>query len=232
MQLKIQRSQRMGGLTGRTVVFCLDVRADYGAAETSDITKYNLGKQLVYSSQAARRHADNMNKQLDRVGSDSVREQATGLARGVVSLALAKMNLNISIWSLAQGHHIECKDLPELLSAEETIMEACRSLKKFLAAAATFSGSVTLVDFDDGEKAHISQGGLDFAALSSPGPDIRASDLAGDYSPPDYTVIGEYLRSLGDRALAIYAAQPELVMFGGLAAAGLAVLIAYHYWWA
>ncbi len=106
-----------------------------------------------------------MGKHLDRVESERVRDQAAGLVRGVASLALAKMHLNISIASLGRGHHIECKDLPELLDAEKALMEACRSLKQFLEAAATFNGSIVLVDFDDGEKVHLSQGSLELAAL-------------------------------------------------------------------
>ena len=47
---------------------------------------------------------------------------AKGLLKGLGSLVLAKMNLNITIASLQQGQHIECKDLGELLECEEAIM--------------------------------------------------------------------------------------------------------------
>ena len=46
MQLKLQRSQRMGGVLAGTVVFCLDVRADYTADERDNINKYKLGGQV------------------------------------------------------------------------------------------------------------------------------------------------------------------------------------------
>jgi len=168
MQLKIQRTQRPGGVLGTTVLFCLDVRADYSPAETANIGRYKLGKELIYSSQAARRHIENSRKNFARGQGDNLKDQAAGLSRGMLSLALAKMSLNISIASLGRGHHIECKDLSELLSAEETLMEACRNVKKYLAAASTFSGSITFVDFDDEEKVHMSQGVLEFAALPPP----------------------------------------------------------------
>jgi hypothetical protein len=168
MQLKFQRSQRAGGVLGKTVIFCLDARADYSAAEAANISKYKLGGEVVYNSQAAKRHLDAMGKHFDRTGSDRVRDQAAGLARGVTSLALAKMHLNISIASLGRGHHIECKDLAELLDAEKALMDACRNLKQFLEAAATFNGSIILVDFDDGEKVHIAEGALQLNALPAP----------------------------------------------------------------
>ena len=66
MQLKIQRSQRMGGLVGGTVVFCLDVRADYAREEAANIAKYKLGREVIYSSRAAQRHFANAGAHLDR----------------------------------------------------------------------------------------------------------------------------------------------------------------------
>jgi hypothetical protein len=124
----------------------------------------------VYSSQAARRHAANAHRQLDRVDSDLLREKAGGIGGSLVSLAMAKLSLNVSIASLGRGHHIECKDLPELLDAEQALMEACRNVKQFLKAAATFNGSVILVDFEDDERVHVSQGALVLDASPAPAP--------------------------------------------------------------
>ena len=39
MQLKLQRSQRTGGVIGNTVIFCLDARADYSPVEATNISK-------------------------------------------------------------------------------------------------------------------------------------------------------------------------------------------------
>lgn len=225
MQLKIQRSQRAGGVFGGTVLFCLDVRADYSPSETANIGKYKLGKELVYSSQAARRHVEKMGKHLGRVESDSLREKASGLARGMVSLAMAKMSLNVSIASLGRGHHIECKDLPELLSAEETFMQACRTLKTYLAAAATFSGSITLVDFDDEEKVHISQGALELASLPAPSANVTPLQLTGPTSPPQFGSFDEFREFVTNKARELYEAHPELVVFGCIGAAGLTFLL-------
>ncbi len=152
MQLKIQRSQRSGGVLGNTVFFCLDVRADYSPEEQSNVAKYKLGGQVIYNSQAARKHLENMGAQLDRVDNYSLKEKAAGLGRGVLSLALAKMHLSINIASLGRGHHIECKDLDELIEAEDTIRTACKSLTRYFEIAATFDGSETLIDYVHGEE--------------------------------------------------------------------------------
>jgi len=206
MQLKLQRSQRAGGVLGTTVIFCLDARADYSPAEGANIGKYRLGGQIVYNSQAAKRHLEAMDRHLSRVDSDRFRDQTAGLLRGVASLALAKMNLNISIASLGRGHHIECKDLPELLDAEKTLMEACRGLKQFLEAAATFNGSIILVDFDDGEKVHVSQGALELATL--PPPSTAASSPTGN-DPNTHDPLERLLEDLGRKLGAVYRDNPK-----------------------
>jgi hypothetical protein len=152
MQLKIQRSQRAGGLTASTTFFCLDVRAEYSPEEQSNIGRYKLGNQIIYNSQAARRHLEKAGSHLDRVSSDSMREKAAGLARGALSLALSKMQLNISIASLGRGHHIECKDLEELLEAEDTVRTSCKNLTRYLQVAETFDGSELVVEYVNGEE--------------------------------------------------------------------------------
>ncbi len=60
------------------------------------------------------------------------------------------MNLNITIASLAKGHHIECKDLGELIAAESALCEACKNVKSFLDVAATFDGREIIVAFANG----------------------------------------------------------------------------------
>ncbi len=158
MQLKIQRSQRMGGVFAGTVVFCLDVRADYSAEERDNINKYKLGGEVIYNSQAARKHLEQAGTHLDRAQSRDLKEQFGGLARGAFSLALAKMSLNISIASLGRGHHIECKDLNELLEAEDTVRDACKNVTRFLQVAETFDGSEVVVEYENGEeRVHIAQ---------------------------------------------------------------------------
>lgn len=179
----------------------------------------------THCSQAARRHVEKMGKHLDRVESDSLAEKASGLAWSMVSLAMAKMNLNVSIASLGRGHHIECKDLPELLSAEDMIMAACRNLKKYLAIAATFSGSITLVDFDDEEKVHLSQGTLEFAALPAPTENVTPAQLMGPTGPTRFGSFGDIREYLTRKARELYEANPALTVIGCVGAAGLAVLL-------
>lgn len=141
MQLLIKRSQRSGGVFGNKVLFALDVRAEYAPEEKGNINKYGLGGEVIYNSQAAKAHLDRAGQQLDAGG--------MGLLKGVGSMILAGMNLNVTIASLAKGHHIECKDLNELIEAENALRDACKNLKTFLEVAATFDGREVVIDLND-----------------------------------------------------------------------------------
>jgi len=158
MQLKIQRSQRAGGLMGGAVFFCLDVRADYSPEEKHNIRRYALGGQLVYSSHAARKHSANADAHLERTQSGTAGERWAGLARGTLSHILSRLSLNISIASLGRGHHIECRDLQEMLDAEDLVRGACKNVTKYLEVASSFDGSETVIEYDKGEeRIHIAQ---------------------------------------------------------------------------
>jgi hypothetical protein len=190
MQLKIQRSQRTGGVVGNTVFFCLDVRADYSPDEKTNINKYKLGGEVIYNSQAARKHFDRASAHLDRVDSYSLKEKAAGLARGAFSMAMAKMSLNISIASLGRGQHIECKDLAELLEAEDTVRTACKNVTRYLDAAATFNGSETVIEYDKGEEiVHIAQAAtplLTYSSTESPPSEVNGSDVTPQSAAYDF----------------------------------------------
>jgi hypothetical protein len=144
MQLKLQRSQRMGGLTGKTAVFALDARIHLKNEERDSVQRYKLGGQVIYNSQASRRH-------LDAAKAAGSQGTTGGYVKSLASVAMAAMNLNITIDSLQRGQHIECKDLDELLSAEDELMDACNRLKSYLDTAATFDGREMIFEFNGRE---------------------------------------------------------------------------------
>ena len=187
MQLKIQRSQRTGGLTGSTVFFNLDVRAEYLPEEQENIRKYKLGSQVIYNSRAAKKHLDVVQSQMDRTRTNRGSDVAAGLAHGVFSLAMAKMSLNISIASLGRGHHIECKDLDELLEAEDAVRTACKNLTRYLDVAATFDGSEMVIEYEGGEeRVHVAQNAQPLIAYAAtdPSPDTEASPQTTTLAEP------------------------------------------------
>lgn len=140
MQLVMRRSQKTTGLMSKSVLFCLDARVDITPEEASNVKKYGLGSQVLYNSTAAKGHLD------------KVAETATGgrgFLSGAINLAMAKLSLNITIDSLTKGHHIECKDLDELLGAEEAIKTACENIRNYVQIATTFDGREMVFDLTE-----------------------------------------------------------------------------------
>jgi len=174
MQLKLQRSQREGGVMSKNVIFCLDARVEFTPGEQQSITKYKLQKQVIYNSEASKRALDR-----GAAGTDG---STVGHLKSLAFTALAAMNLNISIESLQRGQHVECKSMDELLGAEGAIMDACRNLRGYLDTAATFDGREVLVDFTAEEPTVIASAPAPM--LIAPGP-VPASPptLAAAASP-------------------------------------------------
>jgi hypothetical protein len=208
MQLKVQRSQRSGGIVGSTVLFCLDVRADYSPEERDNIRRYRLGGQVIYNSRTAQRHLEKAGTHLDRTQEGTVANRAAGLARGALSLAVAKMSLNISIDSLGRGHHIECKDLEELLEGEDTVRTACKNVTRYLDVAATFDGSETVIEYVKGEeKVHVTQSAPPLLTYSGSESSLAASPESPAYHDPAYDLgrcVREFWNKPGFRKFVYY----------------------------
>jgi len=135
MRLKLNRSQKTGGMISKKVIFILRAKADFSNEEQANIKKYGLGAQNIYNSEAAERHAD------------AAMDQRGGLLRGLASAAMAKMSLSITIDSLMRGQDVECQNLDELLGAEEAIRSACENLKGYLEIADSFDGREVVVEY-------------------------------------------------------------------------------------
>lgn len=153
MQLKLTRSQRTGGLMGKTI-FVLDARADLTADEAALVKKYGLAKLVVYDSEARKKHqeaaygnfTDGGNVPLAAGGKDVARSLWSH-AKGIGRAAMMALSLRVTVDSLVGGEHIECKDLNELLGAEGAIRDACGNLKAYLETALTFDGREEVIEF-------------------------------------------------------------------------------------
>ena len=164
MQLKIQRSQRQSGVVSKAVVFCVDARIFLSAEEQANVQRYRLGNEIIYSSEAAKRHAQG-------AGGEHF-TSTSSWARGIYHAAAARMALNITIDSLQRGQHIECKDLNEVRDAEDALKQACQNLKEYLQTAATFDGNEVVIDFSKDEPEIVSQPVL-LAAPVAPAPIVQ-----------------------------------------------------------
>ena len=153
MQLKLKRSQRSGGMLGGKVFFQLDARADLSGDEQALVKKYSLGKLVVYDSAERKKHDEaavaHFNSAAGTAGSTSgaLARSLWSNARGLAHIAASSLSLRVTVDSLTNGEHIECKDLNELLGAESAIVDACRNVKTYLETAVMFDGREEVVEF-------------------------------------------------------------------------------------
>lgn len=119
MKLLLRREQKsslMGAMS-----FILNVRADLAEEERSHISKYKLGKTVLYTRQ-------------------EIGDPGSGLLGLASRLAFKAMNISVSVDDLVGGKRVECKDIVEMLAVEDQLKDACRTFKAVLGAAATFGG--------------------------------------------------------------------------------------------
>jgi hypothetical protein len=121
MKLLLRRDQRAGGMLGGKMIFVLHVRADIAEHEKDAIQKYKLGDCMLYAR-------EKLQLENESVG-------------GVAKFWLKHMlNLTIQVRDLVDGKTIECKDILEMLAAEEQVKEAAENFVLMLRAAMGFGG--------------------------------------------------------------------------------------------
>lgn len=162
MQLKLQRSQKTGGLVTTNAIFCLDARVEFTPDEQRNITRYKLGSEVIYNSEAQLQLLKRSEAHLDGT--------TRGALKSLALTAFALTKLMVTVNSLQRGQHIECKTLDELLGAENAIYEACNNLKGYLATAATFDGREVLIEFNDDQPTIVAQATTPQPQLIAPAP--------------------------------------------------------------
>jgi len=130
MQLKIRRAQRGGGLGA--AVLTLNVMVDLTDEERTLFDRHKWWGVVVYSSRDADRNA--------------AWARARDL-KGLFAVILDKINRRFfTMRNLVAGQQIECRDLPEMLDAEQQIRDACTNLKTYVEVAKRFDGSEEVVE--------------------------------------------------------------------------------------
>ncbi len=140
MQLKLTRSKRNTWF-GKTI-FHLDVRAQLTGAERQLVRKYKLGREIIYSSESLTQLASGAAKQMDISSALSEFPGASFIAslKGAALGVASRFALKITTKDLLRGKAIECKDLMEMLNAEQAVITACQNLKSYIEQAETFDG--------------------------------------------------------------------------------------------
>lgn len=130
MQLKIRRSQRGGGLGA--AMLTLHVMVDLTEEERALFDRHKWWSMVVYSSSQADRNAERMHAQD---------------WKAFFAVLVDKFTKRFfTMRNLVSGEQIECRDLSEMLAAEQQIREACTNLKTYVELAKRFDGSEEIID--------------------------------------------------------------------------------------
>lgn len=121
MKLLLRRDQKSGMMGMGKISFILEVRADLTEEEKSSIKKYKLGDTMLYER-------------------EKIIDKGSGLLGLASRVAFKMMNITVSVDDLEKGKKVECKDIVEMLAVQEQIMEAAKTFKAVLTAAAQFGG--------------------------------------------------------------------------------------------
>jgi hypothetical protein len=150
MLLKIKRSQRTSAGITTKIFYVLDARAELTPQELNDVKKYKLGDDVLYNSKGSREALEKAagHGAVAAVSNLPMTMTLSAGAKALAYRALSSMHLNITINGLIKGVHVECKDMDELLGAEEAVLSGFKSLKSYLDTAATFDGREVVIGFD------------------------------------------------------------------------------------
>lgn len=114
----------------KSVLFSLAAQVDLTAEESEYVKKYKMGSNVVYNK-------DRVNPEMHDYKSGK------GIMRNLSAIAL---NINLTVDDLVRGRTIECKDIIEIIDAEQSVKSACANLKGLLDACAGFEGE-ELIDY-------------------------------------------------------------------------------------
>ncbi len=124
MKLLLRRDQKTSTF-GNKITFTLSVRADLTQDEALAIQRYKLGDTMLYAR-------------------ERLQLEDTSVAATARFFLKHAMNLTIQVKDLANGKVIECKDILEMLAAEEQVKEAAQAFGAMLQAAKQFGGEEVL----------------------------------------------------------------------------------------
>ena len=129
MKLKLRRSQK-SGMTGN-ITFKLFFIVDLNDEEAAALRTYKFGRLIVYETPKGAAASEGL-RSAGGLG---------GIGRGLAATIAAKAtNQILSVNDMVDGKEIICKDINEMIAAEEQIRDACLSLSRVLYMCMHFDG--------------------------------------------------------------------------------------------
>ncbi len=123
MELLLSKSQKSGMLYS-TITFILTIKTKLTDEEQALVRKYKMGKEVVYEKLPVIATAAGMG----------------GFAGALTAITAKALNLIFTVDDLVRGRTIECKDILDMIAAEQQIRDAADGLWGILQASKNFEG--------------------------------------------------------------------------------------------
>ena len=123
MELLLSKSQKSGMLSS-TITFTLNIKTRLTDEEQALVKKYKMGKEVVYEKLPITAAAAGMG----------------GIAGALTSITAKALKLVFTVDDLVKGRTIECKDILDMIAAEQQIRDAADGFWGILQASKNFEG--------------------------------------------------------------------------------------------
>lgn len=123
MELLLTKSQKSKLLTS-TITFTLNIKTSLTDEELSLVKKYKMGKEVVY----------------EKLPITSMAAGMGGIAGALTAITAKALKLVFTVDDLVKGRTIECKDILDMIAAEQQIRDAADGLWGILEASKNFEG--------------------------------------------------------------------------------------------
>lgn len=152
MELLLSKSQKSGMMGMGAIVFVLNIKTKLTAEEQSLVRKYKMGKEVVYEKMPVTGTVAGMGS----------------LAGALTAITAKALRLIFTVDDLVKGRTIECKDILDMIAAEEQIRNAADGLWGILQASKNFEGEEVVSYPRDGLTSSVGVEVHKDASISSP----------------------------------------------------------------
>ena len=123
MELLLSKSQKSGMLTS-TITFTLNIKTRLNDEEQALIKKYKMGKEVVY----------------EKLPIGAAVAGMGGIAGALTAITAKALKLVFTVDDLVKGRTIECKDILDMIAAEQQIRDAADGFWGIIQASKNFEG--------------------------------------------------------------------------------------------
>jgi hypothetical protein len=124
MELLLSKSQKSGMMGMGAIVFILNIKTKLTDEEQALVKKYKMGKEVVYEKLPVGAAVAGMG----------------GIAGALTAITAKALKLVFTVDDLVKGRTIECKDILDMIAAEQQIRDAADGLWGILQASKNFEG--------------------------------------------------------------------------------------------